>query len=785
MAEDSDSDTCIGFKRSISELSEVEGNQQSLEEQHSNSVSLEEQSYETVCPAKEQIRTLRNSFVLASESFNGLQKKVTCSSSDESETNIVAQENQETVDYVLQEIGEDKLGFENDVIMKLKNDGKDGSSSQSPNEKEKNLEKYETGFSGFQDFVEVEKNSSSRFSSNCTAIKEQQSVKEVLEACDKGLPTSYIAFDRNESESFLENKENQCLVEPEVGSMSVAKIYAVKRTEFESSREIMGDTIKIREEFGQSSSLNGKLAIVESADSDEKGSDCDNLDGPKGIGGAIKCSLTVEVIDETAVIETASASKGCGKGKGFVGFVRHSERNGDKKNVKQEPDGKEEKMGRRRGKGGKKVSWTNGKEFFLTAMPEAPNGCEKKGEETKRIYSRREMEALRFVNVESQRKKWIEVYCGLGPAVTREYESLVECKHQKHTRLNFDPRKRLGKKEESPTICSEEYSQSMDNEIENMNPLGPACGLSVRGGAVVEEEYSEDDDSDDDYSSIQRPAFFVTGEPNFDSGPPEDGLEYLRRVRWEAAQIPKVKVAKIERSKLSKEQTVYMPTIPDIVKCPEHLLPLKQWEDAFLADFSELRLALSHLEGSGAKISGTVQSQFIIHEEEDFHQLPESIILEKFDKLTTDGVESCQEALGCSIPENASSPRSSLTADENDPAISLEDSSPKSFANGSSGDSPTLSAILRMDSVARVSMLRKRISTAENMSTLSRNDCAWLFALCAAVDTPLDADTCAALRCLLRKSAKLRAGKSELDDEVIMLNILGTISGSYFGQSEN
>lgn len=59
--------------------------------------------------------------------------------------------------------------------------------------------------------------------------------------------------------------------------------------------------------------------------------------------------------------------------------------------------------------------------------------------------------------------------------------------------------------------------------------------------------------------------------------------------RWEAHQIPKVKVSKLDRSKLNKEQSPYMPQIPDIAKCPEHLLPLKQWEDIFLADFSVLR----------------------------------------------------------------------------------------------------------------------------------------------------------------------------------------------------
>lgn len=98
---------------------------------------------------------------------------------------------------------------------------------------------------------------------------------------------------------------------------------------------------------------------------------------------------------------------------------------------------------------------------------------------------------------------------------------------------------------------------------------------------------------------------------------------------------------------------------------------------------------------------------------------------------------------------------------------------------------PLLSAILGMDSVARVSMLLKRIRLLEPENTITRIDCLWLFALCAAVDTPLDADTCAALRSLLRKCANIRVGKAELDDEVVMLNILATISGRYFGQSEN
>lgn len=76
-----------------------------------------------------------------------------------------------------------------------------------------------------------------------------------------------------------------------------------------------------------------------------------------------------------------------------------------------------------------------------------------------------------------------------------------------------------------------EYAE--DYEAENMNTTESACSHNADGEAcmVLEGECSEDYDSDEDYASIQKPAFLVEGEPNFDSGPPEDGLEYLRRVR--------------------------------------------------------------------------------------------------------------------------------------------------------------------------------------------------------------------------------------------------------------
>ena len=62
--------------------------------------------------------------------------------------------------------------------------------------------------------------------------------------------------------------------------------------------------------------------------------------------------------------------------------------------------------------------------------------------------------------------------------------------------------------------------------------------------------------------------------------------------RWEARQIPRVKVAKVDLSAARKEQTPYMPEIPDIPMCLPDLRASKQWEDAFLTHFSETRLVI-------------------------------------------------------------------------------------------------------------------------------------------------------------------------------------------------
>ncbi|ESW14628.1 hypothetical protein PHAVU_007G004100 [Phaseolus vulgaris] len=446
-------------------------------------------------------------------------------------------------------------------------------------------------------------------------------------------------------------------------------------------------------------------------------------------------ALGIEVIDETALLDSVVKNGG----------PKHS-------------------ASRRRGpKNNNNINNINSVAHSLKKIEERPKSkpTPKSGNSNDNKYSRKDLEALRFVNLSQQRKFWKAIHAAFESAVASEYDTLAS------TPLpNNKP------------ILSAAYCENRDSELhhmessENITPVDP-CSRTLMGedGGSIVEECGEDDDSDDDYASIQRPAFLVDGEPNFDSGPPEDGWEYLRRVRWEADQIPKVKVAKLDRGKLNKEQSAYMPKIPDIAMCPEHLLPLKQWEDVFLAEFSTLRTNLSFLDGSSAIYSGNPRvhcSQIVANDCGEFS-----------------GVMNKDVLLGNHLSIGKTN---DVSAEDKDRTLSPENTESKTSVDQTSSSSPSpplLSVISTMDSVTRVKTLLKRIRLLEGANTVTRDDCMWLFALCATVDTPLYADTSAALRSLLRRCATIRAGKVALDEEVVMLNILATISGRYFGQSEN
>ncbi|RDX73415.1 Gem-associated protein 2, partial [Mucuna pruriens] len=438
------------------------------------------------------------------------------------------------------------------------------------------------------------------------------------------------------------------------------------------------------------------LEELESALASKDGADKTVMALPSSLG------LGIEVIDETALLESVAKDGG----------------------LKQQP------ISSSRRRGGAKNNNNRRKNEEAIGRPKSKPKPKPNTVSTE--YSRKELEALRFLNMAQQRKLWKTIHSAFQSTVAKEYDTLASTPLPQN----------------KPILSA-------------VSPIDP-CLMGEDGCSTVQ-ECGEDDDTDDDYASIQKPAFLVNGKPNFDSGPPEDGWEYLRRVRWEADQIPKVKVAKLDSGKLNKEQSAYMPKIPDIAKCAEHLLPLKQWEDVFLAEFSALRTNLfSYV-------------LFLFHCSSLFGGMTNTFFIQE--------VGLCYFCITLRIPLGHLHIQPHLwTHLKFDRALSPENPEWKTSVDDPTP--PLLSVILAMDSVTRVSMLVKRISWLEAANTMTRNDCMWLFALCATVDTPLNADTCAALRSLLRKCASIRAEKLELDEEVVMLNILATISGRYFGQSE-
>lgn len=129
-------------------------------------------------------------------------------------------------------------------------------------------------------------------------------------------------------------------------------------------------------------------------------------------------------------------------------------------NIKQETV-RMEKCSRRNGKDMEKSTEISVKKNVLSIGSEARNVCLKKADGSKRSYSRKEMQALRFVNSYEQRQIWREIYTGLGPVVARELNAMAVLNFHKgmSTRnggMN-NQHQHAGKKRENSSILGMSY----------------------------------------------------------------------------------------------------------------------------------------------------------------------------------------------------------------------------------------------------------------------------------------------------------------------------------------
>jgi survival of motor neuron protein-interacting protein 1 len=407
MAFDMDSDRCVGFKRRITEIGDTQETPPTPPPQSSTSLCIVHQDEQ-----EEQDFAQNKNLSLLSDS------KKSKSSSHCEESEIITEGNQE-------------LGF--------------ASGAQQSREV---LGSLAYGPSGNGDFVikvedfggEVKKteNCEAGYVCDCEAKQEKFDIEkgggevQKTENCEAGYVCDGDAkqekFDiekggveETAKESLLSasaDKEEKAFVKSEVGVEVGSATEENKELGKEFESKILLEVKKKQ--------LLEKLEVVLMAEDKTQGEKFTDFES----------SLEIEVIDQTALIDFND---------------KCAERKGNK-NVNQEMDAKKARRSRRKAK---KVFEMNRKNTLVRG--ETENGCRKIGDGTKTLYSRKEMEALRFTNIVEQRQIWKVIYNGLGAAVAREYDDLASSKHQKHIRLNFDPRQRFVKQEEAPPILSKYY----------------------------------------------------------------------------------------------------------------------------------------------------------------------------------------------------------------------------------------------------------------------------------------------------------------------------------------
>jgi len=269
-------------------------------------------------------------------------------------------------------------------------------------------------------------------------------------------------------------------------------------------------------------------------------------------------------------------------------------------------------------------------------------------------------------------------------------------------------------------------------------------GLREEEYEIEDEEGQEDDGGDEsedtsdvnDGAGFQRPSLPVKGEPNFESGPPTDAAEYLRRVKFEARGLPNVVVT---REKYTNKQASYLPAIEKSARSPPELLPSAEWEQQFGSDFSDIRQSL--IRYTLVHFKARQQMQFDL-------KLPG----------LRDGSAWKRLLLGEIIDD-----------DRNDQV--------------DVGYKPQLSLVCRLDQVTTRMLINLLVHQCE--SSVSRQVALWLFALLLRLDKPIDADMSATLRHLYRQLSKIRAtlpASAPHAPEVIHCNVILTAIDRCFGQ---
>ena len=271
-----------------------------------------------------------------------------------------------------------------------------------------------------------------------------------------------------------------------------------------------------------------------------------------------------------------------------------------------------------------------------------------------------------------------------------------------------------------------EFSQSdFSDHIESSSALGEEEALESL--KCVENEEEEDDRK---HFGIYRCLPVDDAPPNWAAGEPDSAEEYLRRVRFEARQLPDIVVSPAQPPQDEINRNWMLPTEDALPTCPPAFLPNRQWVAAFLTSFANFRHQLQREEDlSSGRIDG-----FPVRVSPE--SMPEELLRE------SEILKLCG------------------------PSAGMEE----------------LVVLRGKDQIHIQKRVAELIQGCISEGSFSKS-ASELFALSLRLENPLRADSAAAYRSLLRHCLSLRAALSDVYDPLLPhLNIMIVVSGAYFGQ---
>ncbi|OWF55474.1 gem-associated protein 2-like [Mizuhopecten yessoensis] len=257
-----------------------------------------------------------------------------------------------------------------------------------------------------------------------------------------------------------------------------------------------------------------------------------------------------------------------------------------------------------------------------------------------------------------------------------------------------------------------------------------------------------DDDSSD--GDLMQPALIIDGdgigdEFNLDI-PPTSGSEYLKRVRQEAKDCPKVVVAQVDQAGF--RQTVLLNQVTSCLPAPKGFSFDLAWQRTQIANFAELRQNL-------ARQKALRKKQPLIEQK----NLPAGNDVEGWCRLCFGRLQPPGSRPQEVVPEE------------------VEDQTHK-------GTLPFLSIVMAMDQSVLVKVLEYHVNWFEATGFTERQGC-WFYALLAWLQKPLIPEACSLLRSLARGAANLRATLDSVDNpHLVPLNLFICLVSRYFDQSD-